>query len=72
VQSPFVDCGVAITQDFYHLGCVFNLAWSQHTIPIPCFAHFSVNLTPILQLYFEAGRLPGKSFSQDRGGVSKT
>jgi hypothetical protein len=31
-----VDCGVAITQNFYHSGCVFSLAWSQYNILSLC------------------------------------
>ena len=31
-----LDCDVAITQNFYHSGCVFNVAWAQYNIPSLC------------------------------------
>jgi len=36
VKGFNLDYGDAITHNFYRLGCVFNVAWSQYNIPGLC------------------------------------
>ena len=60
MQHSNANCGDAITQNFYHSGCVFNVAYSQYNIPSLC---IEVTKQVIVQARAR-GTIDSKSFHQ--------